>query len=85
MLPSLWASRRSLDSLVSDAKFHWLSILGPERRPGKVYVDTVVCGFMMKDLALLVGPDAKSLSTKGLLDKVDEKSEKADGVIRFCI
>jgi isocitrate dehydrogenase len=38
---------------------------------------TVVCGFMMKDLALLIGPDAKSLSPEGFLDKVDENLKKA--------
>ena len=37
----------------------------------KVCVDTVEAGFMTKDLALLVGPDQKWLSTTGFLDKVD--------------
>jgi isocitrate dehydrogenase len=37
----------------------------------KVCVDTVEQGFMTKDLALLVGPDQKWLSTTGFLDKVD--------------
>ena len=37
----------------------------------KVCVDTVEAGFMTKDLALLVGPDQKWLSTEGFLDKVD--------------
>jgi isocitrate dehydrogenase len=36
-----------------------------------VCVDTVEKGFMTKDLALLVGPDQKWLSTTGFLDKVD--------------
>jgi isocitrate dehydrogenase len=36
----------------------------------KVCVDTVEAGFMTKDLALLVGPDQKWLSTEGFLDKV---------------
>ena len=36
-----------------------------------VCVDTVQAGFMTKDLALLVGPDQKWLSTAGFLDKVD--------------
>src|SRR5438128_138519 len=36
----------------------------------KVCVDTVESGFMTKDLALLIGPEAKSLSTEGFLDKV---------------
>jgi isocitrate dehydrogenase len=43
----------------------------------KVTVDTVEAGFMTKDLALLVGPDQKWLSTTGFLDKVDEKLKKA--------
>jgi isocitrate dehydrogenase len=37
----------------------------------KVCVDTVEAGFMTKDLALLVGPDQKWLSTTGFLDAVD--------------
>ena len=37
----------------------------------KVCIDTVEAGFMTKDLALLVGPDQKWLSTTGFLDKVD--------------
>ena len=36
-----------------------------------VCVDTVEKGFMTKDLALLVGPEQKWLSTTGFLDKVD--------------
>ena len=43
----------------------------------KVCVDTVESGFMTKDLALLVGPDQKWLSTTGFLDKVDESLKKA--------
>ena len=42
-----------------------------------VYFDTVESGFMTKDLALLVGPDQKWLSTTGFLDKVDENLQKA--------
>ncbi len=45
----------------------------------KVCVDTVESGFMTKDLALLVGPDQKWLSTTGFLDKVDENLQKAMG------
>ena len=37
----------------------------------KVCIDTVEAGFMTKDLALLVGPDQKYLSTSGFLDKID--------------
>ncbi|MBN8964024.1 MAG: NADP-dependent isocitrate dehydrogenase, partial [Rhizobiales bacterium] len=43
----------------------------------KVTVDTVESGFMTKDLALLVGPDQKWLSTTGFLDKIDENLQKA--------
>ena len=43
----------------------------------KVVVDTVESGFMTKDLALLVGPDQKWLTTMGFLDKVDENLGKA--------
>jgi isocitrate dehydrogenase len=43
----------------------------------KVCVDTVEAGDMTKDLALLVGPDQKWLSTGGFLDKVDENLKKA--------
>ncbi len=43
----------------------------------KVCVDTVEAGSMTKDLALLVGPDQKWLSTNGFLDKVDENLKKA--------
>jgi isocitrate dehydrogenase len=43
----------------------------------KVCVDTVEAGAMTKDLALLVGPDQKWLSTEGFLDKVDQNLKKA--------
>ena len=43
----------------------------------KVCVATVESGFMTKDLALLVGPDQKWLTTGGFLDKVDENLKKA--------
>jgi isocitrate dehydrogenase len=43
----------------------------------KVCVATVEAGFMTKDLALLVSPDQKWLSTTGFLDKVDENLKKA--------
>jgi isocitrate dehydrogenase len=43
----------------------------------KVCVDTVEAGFMTKDLALLIGPDQKWLTTEGFLDKVDENLKKA--------
>ncbi len=43
----------------------------------KVVVDTVEAGFMTKDLALLVGPDQKWLTTTGYLEKVDQNLQKA--------
>ena len=43
----------------------------------KVTVDTVEAGDMTKDLALLVGPDQKWLTTEGYLEKVDENLNKA--------
>ena len=45
----------------------------------KVVVDTVESGFMTKDLALLVGPDQKWLTTEGFLEKVDANLNKALG------
>ncbi|ACB81489.1 MULTISPECIES: NADP-dependent isocitrate dehydrogenase [Methylorubrum] len=46
----------------------------------KVCVDTVEAGHMTKDLALLVGPDQKWLTTNGFLDKVDENLKAAMAV-----
>ena len=43
----------------------------------KVCIDTVEAGFMTKDLALLVGPDQKWLSTTGFLDKIDSNLKVA--------
>jgi isocitrate dehydrogenase len=43
----------------------------------KVCVETVEMGFMTKDLALLVGPEQKWLSTEGFLDKVAENLQAA--------
>ena len=45
----------------------------------RVCVDTVESGFMTKDLALLVGPDQRWLSTTGFLDKVDANLRAAMG------
>ena len=45
----------------------------------KVTVDAVEDGWMTKDLALLVGPDQKWLTTIGYLEKVDEYLNKALG------
>jgi isocitrate dehydrogenase len=43
----------------------------------RITVDTVEAGSMTKDLALLIGPDQKWLTTTGFLDKVDENLKKA--------
>ena len=43
----------------------------------KVTVATVELGFMTKDLALLIGPEQKWLTTTGFLDKVGENLQKA--------
>ena len=66
------AHRAKLDDNTELAKF--------SKTLEKVCVDTVEAGFMTKDLALLVGPDQKWLSTSGFLDKVDENLQKAMSV-----
>ena len=43
----------------------------------KVTVDTVEAGQMTKDLALLVGPEQKFLTTEGFLDAVQKNTEAA--------
>jgi hypothetical protein len=43
----------------------------------RVVVETVEARDMTKDLALLVGPDQKWLTTMGLLEKVEENLNKA--------
>ena len=40
-------------------------------------VETVEAGDMTKDLALLVGPEQKWLTTTGYLEKVDANLQKA--------
>ena len=45
----------------------------------RVVVETVEAGHMTKDLALLVGPDQKWLTTTGFLDKVDANLQSALG------
>ncbi|MEM7422537.1 MAG: NADP-dependent isocitrate dehydrogenase, partial [Pseudomonadota bacterium] len=45
----------------------------------RVIVDTVESGDMTKDLALLVGPDQKWLTTIGFLEKIDENLDRALG------
>jgi isocitrate dehydrogenase len=47
------------------------------RKLEEVTIATVESGDMTKDLALLVGPDQKWLTTEGFLDKVDENLKKA--------
>jgi isocitrate dehydrogenase len=65
------AHRAKLDGNAALAKFaHALET---------VCVDTVEAGFMTKDLALLIGPDQKWLTTEGFLDKVDENLKRAMG------
>ena len=63
------AHRAKLDSNEALAKF--------TATLEKVCIDTVEAGAMTKDLALLVGPDQKWLSTEGFLDKVDQNLKKA--------
>ena len=43
----------------------------------KVCVETVEAGLMTKDLALLIGPEQKWLSTSGFLDKIGENLKAA--------
>lgn len=43
----------------------------------KVIVDTVEAGSMTKDLALLVGPEQKWLTTIGFLEKIDQNLDTA--------
>jgi isocitrate dehydrogenase len=43
----------------------------------KVCVDTVESGFMTKDLALLIGPEQKWLTTTQFLDKLDANLKAA--------
>ncbi len=45
----------------------------------EVVVNTVQSGDMTKDLALLVGPEQKWLTTEGFLDKIDENLKAALG------
>ena len=45
----------------------------------QVCVDTVESGYMTKDLALLISPDQKWLTTTQFLDKLDENLKKAMG------
>jgi len=46
----------------------------------RVVVETVEAGDMTKDLALLVGPDQRWLTTIGFLEKIDANLDQALGV-----
>ncbi len=63
------AHRAKLDSNADLAKFAGTL--------EKVVVDTVETGSMTKDLALLVGPEQRWLSTTGFLDKIDANLKAA--------
>ncbi len=43
----------------------------------RVCVDTVEAGYMTKDLATLIGPDQKWLTTQDFLAKLDENLQAA--------
>jgi isocitrate dehydrogenase len=43
----------------------------------RVCVETVESGFMTKDLAVLIGPDQKSMNTQAFLGKIDENLQAA--------
>jgi isocitrate dehydrogenase len=43
----------------------------------RVTVDTIEAGFMTKDLAVLIGPEQKWLSTQGFLDKIEDNLKQA--------
>jgi isocitrate dehydrogenase len=43
----------------------------------KVCIDTVQAGFMTKDLAILIGPNEPSLTTRAFLDKLDAGLKQA--------
>ncbi len=45
----------------------------------QVCVDTVESGFMTKDLALLIDPEQKWMTTDEFMDKLDENLQKAMG------
>ncbi len=61
--------RAKLDG--NDALMHFAETLE------RVVVETVESGYMTKDLALLVGPDQKWLTTEGFIDKVEENLNRA--------
>jgi isocitrate dehydrogenase len=43
----------------------------------RVTVDTIESGYMTKDLAVLIGPEQKWLSTQGFLDRIEDNLNKA--------
>jgi isocitrate dehydrogenase len=43
----------------------------------RVTVDTIESGYMTKDLAVLIGPEQKWLSTQGFLDRIEDNLDKA--------
>jgi isocitrate dehydrogenase len=43
----------------------------------RITVDTIQSGYMTKDLAVLIGPEQKWLSTHGFLDKIEENLKQA--------
>jgi len=43
----------------------------------RVTVDTIESGYMTKDLAVLIGPEQKWLSTQGFLDRIEDNLKKA--------
>jgi isocitrate dehydrogenase len=45
----------------------------------RVCVETVQAGFMTKDLAILIGPDAPWMNTQDFLGKIDQNLQKAMG------
>jgi isocitrate dehydrogenase len=63
------AHRAKLDDNANLAKF--------SNTLEKVCIETVERGSMTKDLALLVGPEQKWLSTTGFLDRIDDNLKKA--------
>jgi isocitrate dehydrogenase len=43
----------------------------------RVTVETIESGYMTKDLAVLIGPEQKWLSTQGFLDRIEDNLKKA--------
>ena len=65
-------------SRVSTVFWAWVvALLEFAKTLEKVTVDTIESGAMTKDLAVLVGPDQKWLSTQGFLDRIDQNLQRA--------